>query len=113
MNWIVWAVLVTSAANFCVETGFMAVASAKRVIDAGAAPRDIKAVAYFWLVVGWPADVLFNWTRGSWEFKEFPRELTFSSRVQRHVRESSDWRLGRALHWANILNLIWPGHIEV
>lgn len=104
--------LVVVFATFAVETGFIYCITAKRLLDEGILPVDMKALAYFWLVVGYLGDVAFNVTRGTWIFKELPKEWLFSHRVQRHMK-SSDWRLGPAMVWANLLNTIAPGHIKI
>lgn len=108
---LVWLLVAVCLSTFVVETAFMQVMSAKRALALGIElPLDMKCVSYFWLVVGVPADMVFNWLRGSWIFREWPRwgEWMFTARVQRHVDESEGWRLERALRWARILNAIDP-----
>jgi len=109
---VAWFLVTVALASFAVETAFMQLASAKRVLAAGVPmPLDIRLVSYFWLVVGYPADVAFNLTRGTWIFRELPRELLFTSRVKRHYRNSSGRRLDQAILWARILNAIMPEHV--
>jgi len=111
---LVYTLLAIAAATFLVESAFMLVSSAKRAMDADALPLEMRLVAYFWLVIGLLADVAFNLTRGTWMFRELPREWLFSARVKRHVLESatrSEWRYRKACEWRDALNAIDPGHI--
>lgn len=111
-----YTVLAMVVATFVVYTAFMQVSSAKRALALWVRlPRDIRLVTYFWLIVGLAADVVFNATRGTLMFRELPRELLFTSRIKRHVRESankSEWRYRKACEWRDILNAIDPGHIR-
>lgn len=110
-----WLLVAVALITFAVESGFMVIATAKRMRDAKVTlPRDIKYTAYFWLAIGYPADVLFNVTRGTVMFRELPRELLFSSRVQRHVKaREHDFRYHKALFWAKVLNAADDGHIDL
>lgn len=114
--------------EFLVYTAFFHVMNVKRVLEETEGmgltlPRRMKLTAYFWLVVGYPADVWFNVTRGSRLFREAPKlfdgEWTFSARVQRHIDNGPgdlnhiDWRFEEAFEWAMILNISDPGHIDV
>lgn len=112
MTLALWLLAVAALSTFCVETAFVYSMTVKRLLRTVDVPLEMKLVAYFWLAVGLPADFLFNVTRGTVIFREFPRELLFSHRVQRHMR-SSGWRLGRAIYWATILNAIDENHIKV
>jgi hypothetical protein len=64
-----------------------------------------------WAVVGLLLDVAFNVTFGTLMFRELPRELLFTSRVQRHYM--TDGSRGRmAAFWARQLNQIDATHIH-
>lgn len=110
-----YAFLAIVAASFVVHTAFLALSSANRVRKAGIKlPRGLKVTAHVLLLVGWPADVFYNWTVGTLRFRELPKELTYSARVRRHCRESasvSEWRYRKACAWRDILNVVDPGHI--
>ena len=56
-------------------------------------------------------DVLFNFIWGTIIFLEIPRELLFTSRCQRHLKESQGWRLRNA-HFVctYLLNPFDPEH---
>ena len=64
-----------------------------------------------WAFVGLILDALFNATAGTVMFASLPRELLFSSRVQRHVLDDS-WRGHVARFWKRQLNQIEPNHIK-
>lgn len=63
------------------------------------------------VLVGFVLDIVFNLTFG-WMFLERPHELMFSSRVQRHFRQSVGWRKRLAIFWARNLNVFDAGHIK-
>ena len=95
---------------FVVETGFFALASAERVEASGIRLTGYRRlIVYIWLLIGWPADVLYNWTVGSIVFRELPRELTYSSRVGRLARAGNP----KAITEANFLNAVMPDHIRI
>ena len=66
-----------------------------------------KVPVYFALFFGILADVIFNATWGTVVFREWPKEWTFSERLQRHVNNP------RAAKWIFRVNLIDPGHIKL
>lgn len=108
MIWILGVCLVA----FSVISAFVVVATFKKVVDAGRwVPWYMKVIAYVWLVIGLPSDVLFNWIFGTWIFREFPRELMFTARVKRHYYTGSGWREQKAGQWAELLNDIDAGHV--
>lgn len=74
----------------------------------------------YWKVMLYPlavpallADVAFNFLFGTIIFAELPKELMFSSRVQRHADgDPADWQHPIALWWAKQLN-VFDDHIKV
>lgn len=103
--------LVSSA--FLVITAFVFVFSARRVIESGAwCPWYVRVIARAWLVVGLVADVAFNWIWGTVIFREFPKEIVFTSRIKRLVK-SDGWRGEKARQWAEFLNAVDPHHVKV
>jgi len=112
-----WIITSAALATFCVETGFITCVTMRRLLDAklleGSEFFDMRCVGYFWLVVGAIADFVFNHTRGSLMFREGPRKLLFTHRVQYHIDHSDGWRLEKARRWAALLNAIAPGHIKL
>lgn len=114
MNLIFLLASIAVLSAFTVFTAFILVYSVKNLLDSGVKLKwYLKAVAYFWLAVGYPADIIFNWIWGTVIFRELPREGTFSKRVQRHLDESLGWRLGRALEWGAVLNAVDHGHVRI
>jgi hypothetical protein len=96
---------------------FFACVKARELHDSGelrehtAIMRTMFLLAAVFVVV----DVAFNWTWGTYLYREFPRELLFSARTKRHLRDTS----GRsrveqkrtARKWAEILNMVDRGHV--
>lgn len=113
---ILWILVTAALATFVVETAFVYVATAKRLLKRNLLALDMKLVAYIWLAVGYPADIAFNWTRGWIMFRRRPREFLFSETVQWIVDHRSEvtidqWQ--KAHQWAAVLNEIDPGHIRL
>jgi hypothetical protein len=96
-----------------VMTGFLVIASAKRVLAADVnLPLALRVTCLFWGVIGIAADCVYQMTVGTVRFRELPRELLYSGRIQRLVRSSDDRKLVKARRWATILNAADPGHIK-
>jgi hypothetical protein len=75
-------------------------------------PLDWKILLIVVLIVGFFGDIVFNVFRGTFIFRELPREWLFSARVQRHVYHPELGNYNAALRWALILNTGDPGHIK-
>lgn len=58
-------------------------------------------------------DGMFNMVFGTIIFAERPKELLFTSRVQRHVDESSGYRKRIAIRFGKILNVIHAVHVKL
>ena len=113
MRSLLWVIVSICLATFVVETAFAYVSTAKRLLESGVKlPFDMRCTAYFWLIIGLPADFVFNVLRGSIIFRERPHELLFTSRVKRHLRSGPGWRRDKAYLWAEILNAIDPNHVH-
>lgn len=76
-------------------------------------PWYITYPAYVFLVQFALLDLVFNATWGSFIFREFPREMFFTGRVKRHVkdRRTGSHRYETARRWKRIINNIEPDHI--
>jgi hypothetical protein len=105
-------------AYFTLMGAYVIATHAKKVM------ADGQKLGKFWMIslapqviAGLVLDFLFNVVIGTIIFEELPKlrekELMFSSRVQRHVRESDGKRKERALWWAKQLNLWDPTHIKM
>lgn len=69
----------------------------------------VKPFAYTTLGVGLVIDFLFQIIIGSLFFLEPPKELLFSGRVSRHLKEGDGWRKKQAKFWcANFLDPFDP-----
>lgn len=108
-NVYAWIVGILLGAPFTVFSAFMALCTARSVQEAGVEfPPGMLTVARIWLLLGWPADVLFNATWGSWIFKEW-RGLTFSAHIQLRI-DNGLWD-HKTVMWALFLNAGDPsGH---
>jgi hypothetical protein len=96
---------------FVTQTGFFVLATAKRIEASGLKLSGFRRiVVYFWLVVGVPADFLYNWFVGSWFYlHDRPREIMYSSHVGDRARAGDE----RGLSEAAFLNSALPGHIKL
>ncbi len=114
------ALLVAALSTGFVMTGFLVIASAKRVLAAGVKlPLALKVTCLFWGVVGLVSDSIYNGLVGTVRFREWPRWLKwhgipvapelYSARVQTHSTAGDP----KALRWAAILNAADPGHIRL
>lgn len=74
-------------------------------------PNFIRWSLIVGLLPGLFLDVVFNLTYGTVHFKELPRELLFTDRVKRLVRNATGQRGRRALKWKKTLNAIDEGHV--
>ena len=109
-------ILVGSAAIlswFILGGMFLAYPTMKRIKDEEAELKWLlKIPAYLWFGIGIIADVAFNFTWGSWIFREIPKEMLFTSRLVRHWRGTSITQKTTAEPGVEIINLIDPGHIK-
>jgi len=78
---LLWTLVTGALATFVVETGFVYLSTAQRLLKKDLLQLDMKLIAYIWLAIGYPSDILFNWIRGTWMLKELPREFLFTSRI--------------------------------
>jgi hypothetical protein len=71
---IMWTLAVAALSTGCVMTGFLVIASAKRVLAAGVPlPPALKATCLFWGIVGVASDSVYNGLVASVRFREWPR----------------------------------------
>lgn len=71
---------------------FLAVMALKTARDNGKLPKVVLPFAYIILYVGLLVDFAVNITVATVLFLELPKEGTVTSRVSRHLKESSGWR---------------------
>lgn len=93
---------------------FCGIMALKRVQSDGKLNRWMVLLGGPWLIIGYILDFLLNVFWGSAIFKEFPKELTFSSRLWRWSNQTDDLpRQRRALRYRqNLLDPIDPDGIH-
>lgn len=112
MNAAIWFLLAAFGSWVFVTGWFFAVTHARVLRDAEIEFSWMVTVPFYvFLAVGAAFDVLFNWIWGTIIFRELPKEGFFTSRVKRHVKESSGYRQRKALEWKERINKIQPDHI--
>lgn len=92
---------------------YVAVMHAKAVMARSSLSLYWKVHLFPLAIIGFALDIAFNVLFGTLMFREIPKELLFSSRVQRHVRNGQTKRLGLAMFWAKQLNAFDPDHIKL
>jgi hypothetical protein len=101
MYWLLGLLAAPFVAAFVVFTAFLVYCTAKRLKKSGI-PWYIRGVIWFWIVVGWPCDVLFNQTWGRVIFGE-ARGTTFSDHVRWRVELESGRLRPSTKMWAFFL----------
>lgn len=102
LKFVGYVALITLAATFIIYTAFLVLCTLKAIQAKGVEiPEGIRRVGKFWLAVGVPADIAFNWTVGAYWFREW-RGWTFSSHIQNRV-DRGLWD-HRTQEWALFLN---------
>lgn len=87
---------------------YCAVMNIKRVRDAGKLTRLGMAFGYPTLAIGLILDLLVNVLVMTPLMLELPRELTVTSRLKRHHRESTGWRLAIVKFFEPVLDPLDP-----
>lgn len=89
---------------------FLAVMMLRHARDAGRMPKPTVPFAYFVLAIGYALDVMLN-LASSILFIELPREILFTARISRHIREGKGWRKKLATWFCDgFLNPFDAGH---
>lgn len=97
---------------FVLMGSYVIVMHAKRVQDEGGKLSPLWLISIVpWAVIGLALDVAFNLVAGTIMFVELPREWLFTTRAERHFRNSDGWRLKLAQWWAVTLNTFDKTHI--
>lgn len=107
-----WVIIAIVATPFVVRISFWGMCTAKRLLKSGIKlSLTDKICAYVLLIVGYPSDILYNWTVGVIRFREF-RKITYSSRIQYYqTHRFYDDRDEDTDYWFLYLNVADPGHI--
>lgn len=83
---------------------YLAVMNLKRVRDAGALSKSAWVLGMPVLIIGLVLDFFVNATLMSLILLELPREGTVTSRLKRHFKNSTGWRLIVAKWFKSILD---------
>jgi hypothetical protein len=115
MSVLLWTLVAIVASPFVVRMAFMGLCTAKRLHASGIDLSVVdETVILILFAVGWPADVIYNWTVGWYRFGEI-RDITYSSRIQWYVRHPDRVPEGTqeiVNYWFEYLNVADPGHIK-
>ena len=101
-------VLYSLAVTYMLYVFYSAVMNIKRVRDAGKLSWFGKVLGYPTLVIGLVLDLLCNVFVMSVVLLEVPQELTVTSRLKRHNRESTGWRLSVVRFFEPVLDPLDP-----
>ncbi len=96
------------AVTYFLYVFYCAVMNIKRVRDMGKLTTLGKAFGYPTLAIGLVLDLLCNVFVMSLLFLELPQELTVTSRLKRHNRESTGWRLAIVKFFEPVLDPLDP-----
>jgi hypothetical protein len=99
---------VSLAITYGLYVFYAAVMNIKRVRDAGKLTTFGKVFGYPTLVIGLILDLLVNWFVMSIILLEVPRELTVTSRLKRHHKESTGYRLAVVKFFEPVLDPLDP-----
>jgi hypothetical protein len=101
-------ILIILGATYALYVFYAAVMNIKRVRDAGKLTWMGKALGYPTLVIGLLLDLFVNLTLMTVILLELPRELTVTSRLKRHHKESTGWRLAVVKFFEPVLDPLDP-----
>ena len=94
--------------TYALYVWYAAVMNIKRVRDMGKLTTLGKVFGYPTLVIGLILDLLVNWFVMTIILLEVPRELTVTSRLKRHHKESTGWRLAVVKFFEPVLDPLDP-----
>jgi hypothetical protein len=101
-------ILIILGATYALYVFYAAVMNIKRVRDAGKLTWVGKALGYPTLVIGLVLDLFVNLTLMTIVLLELPREFTVTSRLKRHHKESTGWRLAVVKFFEPVLDPLDP-----
>lgn len=96
------------ATTYFLYVWYAAVMNIKRVRDMGKLTTFGKVLAYPTLAIGLVLDLLVNWFVMTVILVEIPQELTVTSRLKRHHKESTGWRLAVVKFFEPVLDPLDP-----
>lgn len=101
-------VVLSLATTYGLFIFYAAVMNIKRVRDMGKLTTMGKVLAYPTLVIGLVLDLLVNVFVMTFILVEIPQELTVTSRLKRHHKESTGWRLAVVKFFEPVLDPLDP-----
>ena len=99
---------VSLALTYALYVFYGSVMNIKRVRDMGKLTTLGKVFGYPTLVIGLILDLLVNWFVMTIILLEVPRELTVTSRLKRHHKESTGYRLAVVKFFEPVLDPLDP-----
>jgi len=105
---ILYTVLTALGLTYGLYVFYAAVMNLQRVRDMGLLTPMAKVLAYPTLVIGLILDLIVNLFVFTVVLLELPQELTVTSRLQRHHKESTGWRLAVVKFLEPILDPLDP-----
>jgi len=108
MNGIIWFIVFAFLTTYLLYVFYAAVMNIQRVKEMGKLNTMGKVLGYPTLVIGLILDLIVNVFVMSILFLELPKELTVTSRLKRHHRESVGWRLVIVKFFEPILDPLDP-----
>ena len=108
MKELAYYLLFSFVVTYLLYTFYAAVMNIKRVRDMGKLTKLGMAFGYPTLIIGLLLDFLCNVFVMTLLFLEIPQELTVTSRLKRHNRESTGWRLAIVKFFEPVLDPLDP-----
>lgn len=102
------AALIVLGLTYALFVFYAAVMNIKRVRDMGRLSWFGKVLGYPTLLIGLVLDLAVNVLLMTPLLLELPRELTVTSRLKRHHRESTGWRLAVVKFFEPVLDPLDP-----
>ena len=103
-----YALLTGLAAVYNLWIFYLAVMGLKRARNAGLLNRTALVLGYPVLITGYLLDAFVNIFVMTLVLLELPEELTVTSRLKRHIKESAGWRLDVARWFIPLLDPFDP-----
>lgn len=104
IKYLIWSIVTT----YALYVFYAAVMNIKRVKDAGKLTTFGKVLGYPTLFIGLALDLIVNVFVMTIVLLELPQELTVTSRLKRHHKESIGWRLSVVKFFEPLLDPLDP-----